>query len=163
MFKFFYPISFQRDNGFDEDFSAFEEDESFARFGNSLVTSSSVLPIVYQLDCPIKLTKLESMSHQLISVYDKEIGGKPTAISISSNLIAVGTNRGLTVLFDRKTERLLQFMHDDKGNQVLLHFQLLSRKVSGLCLKFLSKRFEDSSCIQQRGHSCIQNVQRKSH
>ena len=48
-------------------------------------------------------------------VKEKAIGGKPTAIAISTNLIAIGTNRGLCILFDRKTERLLQFMHDKKG------------------------------------------------
>src|SRR4051794_730196 len=85
----------ERDNGFDEDFSAFEEDESFARFGSSLVTSSNTLPITYQLDCPITLNKLESVSHQLRSVYDKQVGGKPTTLAISSNQIAVGTTRGL--------------------------------------------------------------------
>jgi hypothetical protein len=107
----------EKDNGFDEDFSAFEEDESFAKFGTSLVTSSSVLPITYQLDCPITLNKLESISHQIRSVHDKQIGGKPTAIAVSSNHIAIGTNHGLAILFDRKTERLLQFMHDKRGNE----------------------------------------------
>lgn len=116
----------ERDNGFDEDFSAFEEDESLARFGaSSLVTNSSALPITYHLDCPITLTKLESVSHQLRSVQDKPVGGKPTAMAISANLIAVGTNRGLCILFDRKTERLLQFMNDKKGKDLETIFEIL--------------------------------------
>jgi hypothetical protein len=48
------------------------------------------------------------------SVNDKPNGGKPTALAVSANLIAVGTTRGLAILFDRKSGRLMQFMHNSK-------------------------------------------------
>lgn len=130
----------ERDNGFDEDFSAFEEDES-ARFGTSLVTNSSVLPITYQLDCPIMLNKLDSVSHQLKSVHDKPVGGKATCLAVSEKLIAVGTNRGLTILFDRKTERLLHFMNDTKSKLIFafsnyLKWQLIFTKTGKNCIVY---------------------------
>ncbi|KAI6234604.1 hypothetical protein M3Y99_00779100 [Aphelenchoides fujianensis] len=64
------------DNGFEDEFSPFEEDDSPSP--------------------------------------EKPIGGKPTAIAVSASLIAVGTVRGLVALFDRKSGRIVQFMHDKK-------------------------------------------------
>lgn len=115
IFSFSLTFRLQPDNGFEDEFSPFEEDDSFVN-GPSL-GSSNPLPITYELDCPLVLNKLESISHQLQSVSEKPIGGKPTAIAVSASLIAVGTVRGLVALFDRKSGRIVQFMHDKKGGR----------------------------------------------
>lgn len=50
-------------------------------------------------------------------VRDRPVGGKPTALAVCDSLLAVGTVRGLAVLFDRQRNgRLVQFMNNDSGD-----------------------------------------------
>ncbi|KAI1733179.1 golgi CORVET complex core vacuolar protein 8 domain-containing protein [Ditylenchus destructor] len=95
----------------DEDLSALEDDD-FSIIGRS--SSQSVSHVEYHLSSPILIKKQEAISHQVISVKDRPDGGTPSAVSISPNFIAVGTTRGLTLIFERATSKLSQFVHPGK-------------------------------------------------
>lgn len=46
---------------------------------------------------------------------ERQFGGFPSALAISFKYIAVGLSRGLVLIFERKSERLLQYINFDKS------------------------------------------------
>lgn len=57
----------------------------------------------------------DAISHQIALVKDRPVGGKATVLSVSEQYLAVGTLRGMAIVFDRNTGRLLRFMNNDNG------------------------------------------------
>uniref|UniRef100_A0A914D570 Vacuolar protein sorting-associated protein 8 central domain-containing protein n=1 Tax=Acrobeloides nanus TaxID=290746 RepID=A0A914D570_9BILA len=95
---------------FDEDLSYDYDEDNFFLLGRSDPNLASSLS--YQLDSPIVIEKQNSISHQIISVKDRPLGGCPSCVSISSisRLIAIGTSRGSTLLFELENGRLAQYV-----------------------------------------------------
>jgi len=59
---------------------------------------------------------MESVSHQLgVSARDKPNGGFPSALAVCSRLVAVGTTRGLVMVFERASQRLTRFYREPAG------------------------------------------------
>ncbi|KAH7731097.1 Protein C42C1.4 a [Aphelenchoides avenae] len=97
----------------DEDLSGFEDDDSLF-FPLGRPGSFTAINASYELKCPILVAKLDAVSHQLHSIHDRPSGGLATAVSVSSEFIAVGMSRGLTLVFQRDSGKLAHYVFSDK-------------------------------------------------
>lgn len=58
---------------------------------------------------------IESISHQVAAAKERRSGGFPSALAFSSIYVAVGMSRGLVLIFERKSERLAQYINPEKS------------------------------------------------
>uniref|UniRef100_A0A915EJ34 Uncharacterized protein n=1 Tax=Ditylenchus dipsaci TaxID=166011 RepID=A0A915EJ34_9BILA len=114
----------------DEELSGFEDDDSFL-FALDRASSHSLVPISYRLGSPINIQKEESISHQILSVKERPTGGTASALAVCTSHLAVGTTRGLTLIFERSTKKLAQFVHvgQEYGRGGLVIFGCHTKKV----------------------------------
>uniref|UniRef100_A0A915CM80 Uncharacterized protein n=1 Tax=Ditylenchus dipsaci TaxID=166011 RepID=A0A915CM80_9BILA len=121
----------ERNDFLDEELSGFEDDDSFL-FALDRASSHSLVPISYKLGSPINIQKEESISHQILSVKERPTGGTASALAVCTSHLAVGTTRGLTLIFERSTKKLAQFVHvgQEYGSVSCLDFSLDSSKLA---------------------------------
>ncbi|KHN74752.1 Vacuolar protein sorting-associated protein 8 -like protein [Toxocara canis] len=147
---------------FDEDLSGVEDDDS------SLITgphsARPVSPVSYTLDSPIKLVHLEAISHQLKSQLEHRYGGPSSAVAASCKHIAVGTSRGLVLIFSRTSQRLERSIFADGSPVSCLDFNFDGAKLAvgyatGL-VRVMSvvtgRMIEDTNEVVQPGRGVIQ-------
>ncbi|VDK18418.1 unnamed protein product [Anisakis simplex] len=147
---------------FDEDLSCVEDDDSSMITGTH--SARALSPVCYILDSPITFQYLDGVSHQLKSQFEHRFGGPSSAIAASSKHIAVGTSRGLVLIFSRLTQRLERSIVSDGSPVSCLNFNVDGAKLAigyatGL-LKVVNvlngRMIEDSNEVVQPGRGVIQ-------
>uniref|UniRef100_A0A183BV41 Vps8 domain-containing protein n=1 Tax=Globodera pallida TaxID=36090 RepID=A0A183BV41_GLOPA len=94
--------------------------------------TATELPNAYQLDSPLLIQRADAISHQIASVHERR------------QLIAVGTARGLCLLFERGTQRLRPF-----GSISCLDFSLDTQQ-QRICAGFSSGALTVFDCTRGR-------------
>ncbi|VDN02696.1 unnamed protein product [Thelazia callipaeda] len=151
----------------DEFLSGLDEEESL--IVSSHQTASTALLHSYKLDSPLHVTKLgspisESISYQLKAQCDHNIGGHAKALAVSNNNIAVGTSRGLVLIFSRETQKLVHSVTADGFPVSCLDFNqtgtLLAMGYSSGSLRIfdvaVGKVIDDVSDLAQSGQGLLQ-------
>ncbi|VDK62024.1 unnamed protein product [Anisakis simplex] len=135
---------------FDEDLSCVEDDDSSMITGTHSARALS--------------PRSDGVSHQLKSQFEHRFGGPSSAIAASSKHIAVGTSRGLVLIFSRLTQRLERSIVSDGSPVSCLNFNVDGAKLAigyatGL-LKVVNvlngRMIEDSNEVVQPGRGVIQ-------
>uniref|UniRef100_A0A914H7N1 Vacuolar protein sorting-associated protein 8 central domain-containing protein n=1 Tax=Globodera rostochiensis TaxID=31243 RepID=A0A914H7N1_GLORO len=114
--------------------------------------TATELPNAYQLDSPLLIQRADAISHQIASVHERPpSGGRPTVLCVGRQLIAVGTARGLCLLFERGTQRLRRFIQAEKafGSISCLDFSLDSQQ-QRICAGFSSGALTVFDCARGR-------------
>ncbi|CAD5226792.1 unnamed protein product [Bursaphelenchus xylophilus] len=101
------------DDLIDDDFLLPDEDDSFG-----LNKHGPIYPVTYTLDTPLILTKEDAISHQLNMVRDNPNGGRPTVIAMCEQYVAIGTMKGMAIVFDKNDGRLIRFMSNNQNAPV---------------------------------------------
>ncbi|CAD5219646.1 unnamed protein product [Bursaphelenchus okinawaensis] len=150
----------ENDNGLDDDFFLVDDDDSCG-----LNKPISPIHLTYHLDCPLLLETEDVIAHQVNMVKDRPNGGKATCIAVSEQHVAVGTVKGMAILFDKKDGKLLCFTGNTENAPVsALGFNTNSTSLaigySNGRLKILktttgkTRDFDD--CVVQPDHGIIQ-------
>nr|CDQ00097.1 Bm2704, isoform b [Brugia malayi] len=117
----------------------------------------------YTLDSPLHIRELESMTYQLKTRSDS-FGGRARALAVSNANVAVGTSRGLVLIFDCENQRLVQSMTTDGCPVSCLDFNKASTLLaigygSGLIRIFnvtMGKVIDNVSDVVQPGQGVLQ-------
>uniref|UniRef100_A0A8R1Y1Z1 Vps8 domain-containing protein n=1 Tax=Onchocerca volvulus TaxID=6282 RepID=A0A8R1Y1Z1_ONCVO len=141
-------------SGLDDDESLFTSPRQ-----SSPISSSSC----YTLDSPLRIKELESITCQLKTWSDR-FGGHARALAVSNANIAVGTSRGLVLIFDFENRRLLHSITSDGCPVSCLDFNKISTLLaigygSGLIRTFnvaTGKVLDNVSDIVQPGQGVLQ-------
>ncbi|VDK61099.1 unnamed protein product [Onchocerca ochengi] len=141
-------------SGLDDDESLFTSPRQ-----SSPISSSSC----YTLDSPLRIKELESITCQLKTWSDR-FGGHARALAVSNAYIAVGTSRGLVLIFDFENRRLLHSITSDGCPVSCLDFNKISTLLaigygSGLIRTFnvaTGKVLDNVSDIVQPGQGVLQ-------
>ncbi|KAK6101737.1 Golgi CORVET complex core vacuolar protein 8 family protein [Brugia pahangi] len=117
----------------------------------------------YTLDSPLHIRELESMTYQLKTRSDS-FGGRARALAVSNANVAVGTSRGLVLIFDCENQRLVHSMTTDGCPVSCLDFNKASTLLaigygSGLIRIFnvtMGKVMDNVSDVVQPGQGVLQ-------
>ncbi|EJD76304.1 hypothetical protein LOAG_16732 [Loa loa] len=128
----------------------------------STSTISSVFS--YTLDSPLHIRELESITYQLKMQNDRNFGGHARALAVSNVNIAVGTSRGLVLIFDCENQRFVHSITADGCPVSCLDFNKTSTLLaigycSGLIRTFsvaTGKVIDDVSDVVQPGQGVLQ-------
>uniref|UniRef100_A0A1I8EGR8 Vacuolar protein sorting-associated protein 8 central domain-containing protein n=1 Tax=Wuchereria bancrofti TaxID=6293 RepID=A0A1I8EGR8_WUCBA len=117
----------------------------------------------YTLDSPLHIRELESMTYQLKTRSDS-FGGRARALAVSNTNVAIGTSRGLVLIFDCGNQRLVQSLTTDGCPVSCLDFNKASTLLaigygSGLIRIFnvtTGKVMDNVSDVVQTGQGVLQ-------
>ncbi|CAG9535287.1 unnamed protein product [Cercopithifilaria johnstoni] len=118
----------------------------------------------YTLDSPLHISELESITCQLKTRNNRSFEGHARALAVSSTNIAIGTSRGLVLIFDCGNRRLLHSITADGCPVSCLDFNKTSTLLaigygSGLIRTFnvsTGKMMHDVGNVVQSGQGVLQ-------